>query len=154
MWNDYGSSASAGNGFDVAFLQEVMYATCLPELVDALQAQSGKTWDYVVDVQDETSWDQDVILLGDHNRSATSNYWDELTDTDNVSPQVSYAVNDDTTINTSCSYANPYDHFWFQAAYVTEFSNAGVDYIANTCVFRDDLSDGFVHPRTLIGILN
>lgn len=97
--------------------------------------------DVFASVQASTGSDQDVILLGDHNRSATSSYWDRLTDTSVVSPIVSYKVNADTTINSSCAWANPYDHFWFQAAYVGEYSNSGRDYIANLCAFRSDLSD-------------
>ena len=90
------------------------------------------------DIQDSDTSDEDVILLGDHNRSATSNYWDDL---EALSPAVSYKVNDDTTINTSCAYANPYDHFWYQSTYVTEYSSSGRDYISNMCNFRNDLSD-------------
>jgi endonuclease/exonuclease/phosphatase family metal-dependent hydrolase len=83
-------------------------------------------------VQNSISTDKDVILLGDHNRDATSPWWSNLT---SLSPTVSYRVNEATTLNSSCAFANPYDHFWFQAAYVKEFSNAGRDYIANMCNF-------------------
>lgn len=89
-------------------------------------------------VQNATSSDQDVILLGDHNRDATSAWWDELKA---VSPAVSYKVNDLTTLNSSCAYASPYDHFWMQASYVTEYSSSGRDYVANTCTFYSGLSD-------------
>lgn len=219
LWNDFGTSSSSTNGFDVAFLQEVMYSSSLPSLVSALNSVSGKNWDYRVtsaigrssykeryavvfrtdrvsilneylyndvgdkferephvvrlrhlqtgadytfinwhtifgttsqrkaeisdiadvfaDVQADTSSDQDVILLGDHNRHATSNYWDDLKNTSNVSPAVSYKVNVDTSINSSCSFANEYDHFWLQTSYVTEHSSSGRDYIGNMCSFRD-----------------
>lgn len=91
-------------------------------------------------VQNSDSSDQDVILLGDHNRSATDSAWNRLRSTSLISPQVSYRVNDLTTINNSCAFANAYDHFWFQSSFVTEFSNAGRDYIANMCTFYN-LSD-------------
>lgn len=219
MWNDFGTSSSSSNGFDVAFLQEVMYSSSLPSLVSALNSVSGYTWSYRVtsavgrssykeryavvyrtdrvsilsdylyydsgdrferepqvvrlrhkqtnadytfinwhtifgstsqrkaeiqaiadvfaDVQSDTSSDQDVILLGDHNRDATSNYWDNLKSTSYVYPQVSYKVNDKTSINSSCSYASKYDHFWFQTSYVSEYSSSGRDYIGNMCTFRN-----------------
>lgn len=89
-------------------------------------------------IQNSSGSDQDVILLGDHNRSATSNYWDYF---NTLSPAVTYQVNVDTSINSSGDYANPYDHFWYQPSYVSEFSNAGRDYIANTYNFRHTLSD-------------
>ena len=89
-------------------------------------------------VQNESTSDQDVILLGDHNRDATSPWWTALT---GVSPTVSWKVNDKTSINTSCAFANAYDHFWFQASYVSEYSSAGRDYIADMCAFRNGVSD-------------
>jgi endonuclease/exonuclease/phosphatase family metal-dependent hydrolase len=89
-------------------------------------------------VQNQYSTDQDVVLLGDHNRDATSPWWANLT---GLSPAVSWRVNDKTSINASCAYANPYDHFWFQASFVTEFSSAVRDYIADMCAFRNGLSD-------------
>lgn len=92
-------------------------------------------------VQNGDSTDQDVILLGDHNCSATSTWWANLTNTAIISPQVSYKVNDLTTINSSGAYVSPYDHFWFQATYVTEYSSSGRDYIANTLNFYNGLSD-------------
>jgi endonuclease/exonuclease/phosphatase family metal-dependent hydrolase len=92
-------------------------------------------------IQNGSSSDQDVILLGDHNRSATSSYWNNLKSTGYVYPQVSYKVNSNTTINSSCAFANPYDHFWMQTGYVTEYSSSGRDYIANTCNFWNGLSD-------------
>jgi hypothetical protein len=70
----------------------------------------------------------------DHNRDATSPWWANLTA---LSPAVSYRVNALTSINTSCAYANAYDHFWLQSSYVTEYSTSGRDYIANLCTFRD-----------------
>lgn len=85
-------------------------------------------------VQAASSSDQDVILVGDHNREATSPWWATLKA---LSPVVGFKVNDLTSINTACAFANAYDHFWFQASYVTEFSSAGRDYIANMCNFRD-----------------
>jgi endonuclease/exonuclease/phosphatase family metal-dependent hydrolase len=88
-------------------------------------------------IQSGSSSDQDVILLGDHNRDATSPWWTALK---GLSPVVSHRVNDLTSINTSCAFANAYDHFWFQASHVTEYSSAGRDYIANMCTLRD-LSD-------------
>ncbi len=88
-------------------------------------------------IQSSVSTDQDVILVGDHNRDATSAWWSNLT---SLSPTVSYRVNELTSINTSCGYANRYDHFWFQASYVAEYSNSGRDYISDLCVFRE-LSD-------------
>lgn len=92
-------------------------------------------------VQNGSSTDQDVILLGDHNASATSSWWSNLTSTSIVSPQVSYKVNDLTTINSSGSYVSPYDHFWFQGYHVGEYSSSGRDYVANTLTFYDDQSD-------------
>jgi endonuclease/exonuclease/phosphatase family metal-dependent hydrolase len=89
-------------------------------------------------VQAADSSDQDVILVGDHNRDATSPWWVNLT---GLSPAVGWKVNDKTTINTSCAYANAYDHFWYQTSYVSEYSSSGRDYIANMCTFRNGLSD-------------
>jgi deoxyribonuclease-1-like protein len=89
-------------------------------------------------VQNGSGSDQDVILVGDHNRDATSPWWANLTAT---SPTVSWRVNELTSINTSCAFANRYDHFWLQASYVTEYSTAGRDYIANMCDFRNGVSD-------------
>jgi len=88
-------------------------------------------------IQSGSSSDQDVILLGDHNRDATSPWWATLKA---VSPVVGFRVNDLTSINTSCAFANAYDHFWYQATHVTEYSSSGRDYIANMCTLRD-LSD-------------
>jgi endonuclease/exonuclease/phosphatase family metal-dependent hydrolase len=89
-------------------------------------------------IQDASGSDQDVILVGDHNRDATSAWWNNLT---SLAPTVGYKVNEYTTINSSCGYASRYDHFWFQATYVTEYSTSGRDYIADLCAFRNDLSD-------------
>jgi endonuclease/exonuclease/phosphatase family metal-dependent hydrolase len=81
-------------------------------------------------VQNGSSTDQDVILLGDHNLDATHAAWNTLKAT---SPAVSYKVNDLTSLNSSCAYANAYDHFWYQSSYVTEYSSSGRDYVANNC---------------------
>jgi endonuclease/exonuclease/phosphatase family metal-dependent hydrolase len=88
-------------------------------------------------VQAGSSSDQDVILLGDHNRDATSPWWNNLTA---LSPAVSFRVNELTSINSNCAFASAYDHFWFQSSYVTEYSNSGRDYISSMCAMRD-LSD-------------
>ncbi len=77
--------------------------------------------------------DRDVILLGDFNVSATSSWWGSgLTNPGRVAPQVSFRVNDLTTLNSTGGYASPYDHFWFQPEYVTEVSATGRDYVAST----------------------
>lgn len=89
-------------------------------------------------IQNGSSSDQDVILVGDHNREATSPWWANLTGT---SPTVGWRVNDKTSINTSCAFASAYDHFWMQSSYVTEYSTSGRDYIADMCTFRNGLSD-------------
>jgi endonuclease/exonuclease/phosphatase family metal-dependent hydrolase len=215
-WNQFGSTASAANGVDVVFAQEVMYDTSAASLAAALTAVSGYTWDYRVtaaigrtsykeryavlfrtdrvqllshsvwadsgdhferepqivklrhvqtgadytfinwhtvfgetaerqaeiqqiaavfaSIQSGSGSDQDVILLGDHNRDATSPWWSNLT---TLSPAVSHRVNELTSINTSCAYASPYDHFWFQGRHVSEYSTSGRDYIGNLCTFRD-----------------
>lgn len=88
-------------------------------------------------IQSGSSSDQDVVLVGDHNRDATSPWWSTLT---GLSPAVDYKVNELTSINTSCGYASRYDHFWYQPSYVTEYSASGRDYISDVCVFRE-LSD-------------
>jgi hypothetical protein len=85
-------------------------------------------------IQSGSSSDQDVFLVGDHNRDATSPWWTNLT---GLSPTVGFKVNDKTSINTSCAFASPYDHFWYQGSYVSEYSSSGRDYIANMCAFRD-----------------
>ena len=89
-------------------------------------------------IQSGSSSDQDVILVGDHNREATSPWWANLTA---LSPAVGYRVNELTSINASCAFASRYDHFWMQNSYVTEYSTSGRDYIANMCTFRNGLSD-------------
>lgn len=89
-------------------------------------------------VQNGSSSDQDVILVGDHNREATSPWWASLTAT---SPTVSWKVNELTSINSSCAFASAYDHFWMQNSYVTEYSTSGRDYISSMCTFRNDVSD-------------
>ena len=100
----------------------------------ARQAEIAEIASVFSSVQSGSSSDQDVILLGDHNRDATSPWWANLTA---VSPVVSFRVNDLTSINTSCAFANAYDHFWFQASHVSEYSSAGRDYAADMCVLRD-----------------
>ena len=89
-------------------------------------------------IQDGSSSDQDVILVGDHNRDATSPWWTNLVA---LTPAVDYRVNELTSINASCGFANRYDHFWMQNSYVTEYSSSGRDYIADMCTFRNGLSD-------------
>lgn len=89
-------------------------------------------------IQDGSSSDQDVILVGDHNRDATSPWWSNLVA---LTPAVDYRVNELTSINASCGFANRYDHFWMQNSYVTEYSSSGRDYIADMCTFRNGLSD-------------
>ncbi len=89
-------------------------------------------------VQDASGSDQDVILVGDHNREATSAWWSGLTA---LSPAVGYRVNELTSINTNCAFASAYDHFWMQGGYVTEYSTSGRDYIADMCAFRNGVSD-------------
>lgn len=89
-------------------------------------------------IQDGSSSDQDVILVGDHNREATSPWWVNLT---SLAPAVGYRVNELTSINASCAFASRYDHFWMQNSYVTEYSDSGRDYIANMCTFRNGVSD-------------
>ena len=220
IWNNYGSVAGAGNGADLVFAQEVMYAESASSLAAALTAVSGFAWDYRVtaaigrssykeryavffrtdrvqllsstvwadsgdkferepqivkirhtqtgadytfinwhtvfgttaerqaevqligavfkSIQDGSSSDQDVILVGDHNRDATSPWWVNLT---SLAPAVGYRVNELTSINASCAFASRYDHFWMQNSYVTEYSDSGRDYIANMCTFRNGVSD-------------
>ncbi len=94
------------------------------------QAEVAEIGNVFRSVQGSTTSDQDVILLGDHNQSATSTWWANLTGT---SPAVSYKVNDLTSLNSSCGYASSYDHFWMQSSYVTEYSASGRDYVADTC---------------------
>ena len=100
----------------------------------ARQAEIAQIASVFSSIQSGSSSDQDVILLGDHNRDATSPWWAGLTA---LSPAVSFRVNDLTSINTSCAFASAYDHFWFQSTYLTEFSSAGRDYIASMCPLRD-----------------
>ncbi|MBZ4418058.1 deoxyribonuclease I [Myxococcus sp. RHSTA-1-4] len=89
-------------------------------------------------VQDGSGSDQDVILVGDHNMACTGASWDELKA---LSPAVSCRLDVATTLNSSGSYVSAYDHFWTQSTYVTEFSAAGRDYIANTADFAARISD-------------
>lgn len=102
------------------------------------QAEIAEIANVFSSIQSGSSSDQDVILLGDHNRDATSPWWDSLKAR---SPAVGYKVNDLTSINTSCAFASAYDHFWYQASYVSEYSASGRDYIADMCTFRNGLSD-------------
>ncbi|KAB8168472.1 deoxyribonuclease I [Lysobacter maris] len=102
------------------------------------QAEIQHIADVFEAVQDGSGSDQDVILVGDHNRDATSAWWAGLA---GLSPAVGHQVNEYTTINTSCAYASRYDHFWFQASYVSEYSASGRDYIADMCAFRTGVSD-------------
>lgn len=220
VWQKYGSTSTAANGFDVLFAQEVMYDTAAASLASALTSVSGVTWSYSVtapigrssykeryaviyrtdrvqllsatvwsdtgdkferepqivklrqidtgadftfinwhtvfgttaerqaeiqqiasvfsSVQSGSSSDQDVILLGDHNKEATATWWSNLTA---LSPAVGWKVNDLTSINTSCAFASAYDHFWYQTSHVSEYSASGRDYIADMCTFRNGLSD-------------
>lgn len=105
------------------------------------QAEISEIANVFKSVQNGDSTDQDVILLGDHNCDATSSWWANLTSTSVISPQVSYKVNDLTTINSSGSYVSPYDHFWLQTTYVTEYSSSGRDYVASPLDLYNTLSD-------------
>lgn len=89
-------------------------------------------------VQAGSGSDQDVILVGDHNMDCTAASWSELAA---LSPAVSCRLNVATTLNLSGGYVSAYDHFWLQNTYVTEFSAAGRDYVANTLDFSTRLSD-------------
>jgi len=102
------------------------------------RAEIAKIAEVFASVQNSSGSDQDVILLGDHNRDANSNYWDNLK---SLSPTVSYKINDKTSINTSCSFVSRYDHFWMQTNFVTEYSSSGLDYISDRCDFRQGVSD-------------
>ncbi len=90
-------------------------------------------------VQSRDTTDQDVILLGDNNMTATHTIWTEAFSS--MSPRIGYAVNDLTSLNSSGTYANAYDHFWFQPTYVTEYSTSGRDYIPSTSWHVTNLSD-------------
>lgn len=221
LWNQFGASSTSTNGFDVAFLQEVMYDTAASGIASALTSLTGLQWSYAVttavgrssykeryavvyrtdtvtllssalyadtsdrferepqivklrlnatgedftfinwhtifgetyerqqeladidqvfnSVQGGSSTDQDVFLVGDNNASATSTWWNDFKAS--VSPAVTYAVNELTSLNSSGGYANPYDHFWYQPTYVSEYSSSGRDYVANTLDFYNGLSD-------------
>ncbi|QSQ22372.1 deoxyribonuclease I [Pyxidicoccus parkwayensis] len=89
-------------------------------------------------VQDGSTSDQDVILLGDHNMACTGASWTELA---GLSPAVTCKLDVASTLNTSGGFVSAYDHFWMQATYVTEFSSSGRDYVANTTDFVTRLSD-------------
>lgn len=90
-------------------------------------------------VQNASTSDQDVILVGDHNAACSSTMWNDFKAS--VSPTVSCKLDVLTTLNSSGGWANAYDHFWLQGTYVTEFSSAGRDYVANTADFSTRLSD-------------
>lgn len=105
------------------------------------QAEIQAIYNVFNSVQNGSSTDQDVILIGDNNADATSTWWNNLKSTANVSPQVSYQVNVATTINSSGGYANAYDHAWFQASYVTEYSSSGRDYVADPLALYNNQSD-------------
>jgi endonuclease/exonuclease/phosphatase family metal-dependent hydrolase len=89
-------------------------------------------------VQNGSSTDEDVILLGDHNLGCTAAAWGELKA---VSPAVTCKLDVLTSLNSSGGYANAYDHFWMQSTYVTEFSSTGRDYVADTLWHVNNLSD-------------
>jgi len=89
-------------------------------------------------VQDGSGSDQDVILVGDHNMACTGASWAELAA---LAPAVSCRLDVATTLNLSGGYVSAYDHFWMQSTYVTEFSNAGRDYVSSTTDFVTRLSD-------------
>lgn len=89
-------------------------------------------------VQDGSTSDQDVILLGDHNMACTGASWSELAA---LSPAVSCKLDVATTLNTSGGFVSAYDHFWMQSTYVTEFSSTGRDYVSSTTDFVTRLSD-------------
>ncbi len=88
-------------------------------------------------VQNGSSTDQDVILVGDHNTPGTDSTWSSLKT--NVSPSPSCMVDVATTINSSGGYVSAYDHVWLQSTYVTEYSSSGRDYVASPL----DLYNGF-----------
>lgn len=88
-------------------------------------------------VQASDATDQDVVLLGDHNADATSSWWSALKA---LSPAPTYQVNVPTSLNSSGAYVSAYDHFWYQAAYLTELSSAGRDYVYDPLSFYQ-LSD-------------
>ncbi|HKE01225.1 MAG TPA: deoxyribonuclease I [Planctomycetota bacterium] len=139
VWNDVGDKFERepqvatfrvnATGADVTFVNwHTIFGTTAER-----QQEIHDIADVFKGVQNASASDQDVVLLGDNNASATSSWWSNLTSTAVVSPQVSFAVNDLTTLNSSCAYASAYDHFWMQLAYVTEYSSSGRDYVADTC---------------------
>lgn len=77
----------------------------------------------------------DVVMGGDYNRTATSSYFNNLkaTGCNQIAPNVN------TTINTSCGYASPYDHFAWNPTY-TSVSSAGIVSV-NACDWRNMVSD-------------
>jgi hypothetical protein len=121
-------------GADYTFINwHTVFGTTAQRQVEVLQIAS-----VFQSVQNGSSSDQDVILVGDHNREAISSWWASLTAT---SPTVSWKVNELTSINSSCAFASAYDHFWMQSSYVTEYSTSGRDYISSMCTFRNGVSD-------------
>ncbi|CAN5192062.1 hypothetical protein BH09SUM1_BH09SUM1_07100 [soil metagenome] len=94
--------------------------------------------DVFASVQNGSSTDQDVILVGDTNLDGTNAAWSQLY---GLSPAVTNYVNDQTSLNSSGGYVSRYDHVFAQASYVTEISSYGRDYIANTSTFYTSLSD-------------
>lgn len=89
-------------------------------------------------VQNGDSRDQDVILLGDHNADATSNWW---TNFKTLAPAVTSPVNLPTSFNSTGAYVSAYDHFWFQSSYLTEYSSSGRDYVQDPVTYVADISD-------------
>ena len=105
------------------------------------QAECANIYKVFNSVQNGSTTDEDVILNGDFNLDATAASFNSLISTANVSPQVSYHVNVATSLNSSGGYASAYDHFWSQAAYLTEYSSSGRDYVGDTLAFYNGLSD-------------
>jgi endonuclease/exonuclease/phosphatase family metal-dependent hydrolase len=92
-------------------------------------------------VQNGSSTDEDVILIGDNNADGNSSWFDSLKSTSVISPAVTNKVNIATTINSSGSYVSAYDHAWMQASYVTEYSSSGRDYVSSPKNLYNGLSD-------------
>lgn len=89
-------------------------------------------------VQNGSSTDQDVIMVGDNNVAGTSTYWNDLKA---ISPAPSCKVDVQTTINSSGGWVSNYDHVWLQSTYVTEYSSSGRDYVASPLNMYNTLSD-------------
>lgn len=144
VWNDVGDKferepmivevRDTRSGADYTFLNwHTIFGT-----TSERQAEIKQMSKVFAQVQAADTGDQDVILLGDHNASATSSWWSALI---NLTPTVVWKVNDPTTLNASGAYASAYDHFWFQSQYLTEYSSSGRDYVSSTLTFVNDLSD-------------